>query len=301
MMVRVISPSDLHEQSRRYKLSASLGLIAVGVGLVLSLHLNHMLRRSRTKEDQLRSELQRAERLAGIGQMLAGVAHEVRNPLAGIRSTIQLWQRYPERQRDPQSMQAVIHGVDQINSLVTNLLLFARTGFDARAKIDLNQVIREVTELFRIQTESQNISFLFDLCEPLPKIEGSLHGLRQVVMNLVLNAIQALPQGGKIFCKTWIRTGSILCTISDNGPGIPVEHQSKLFEPFFTTKKDGTGLGLALCREMVAQHGGVIRYVPGEVGASFELEFDGSSSLPKQLKQLPFLDVPDQDHKPNQE
>jgi signal transduction histidine kinase len=217
---------------------------------------------------------QRAEHLAVLGQLLAGVAHEIRNPLAGIRSTVQLWERLPDTARSPDSIHAVIQGVDRLNEIVSRLLLFARMGdHEEREPVSVNLVLTETLNLLEAQAASQFITIERDLDISLPSVFGSASALRQVLLNLATNALQAMPQGGRLHCRTRAdplkRTVEI--RIADTGPGIPPEVRKHLFEPFFTTRPDGTGLGLALCREFVLQHGGRLELEAGGPGAVFRV------------------------------
>jgi signal transduction histidine kinase len=191
--------------------------------------------------------------------MLAGVAHEVRNPLAAIRSTVQVYQRLPPA-RDPSMLDPILQNVDRLNALVSRLLFFVRTGHDERRPIDLNAIVQETLSLLRAQAESQGVLIQAELTPELPLLFGSAQALQQVVLNLATNALQAMLEGGKLLCRT--RRSEALSRIelwvADTGPGIAAEELPHLFEPFHTTRPEGTGLGLALCREIVQQHGGQI-------------------------------------------
>jgi two-component system sensor histidine kinase AtoS len=220
----------------------------------------------------LRDELNKAEYMAALGRLLAGVAHEVRNPLAAIKSTVQLWERIPEHIRTTESYAAVIGAVDRLNELVGRLLLFARAGQETRRPVDLNAIVVETLELIRARAEAQNVSLEFDLAKDLQKVEASAQALGQVVLNLVTNAIQTMPSGGRLACSTRNQPGSVQLTVSDTGPGVPEGQRDRIFEPFFTTRQDGTGLGLALCREVARQHGGDVTLDPHtRQGARFHL------------------------------
>jgi two-component system sensor histidine kinase HydH len=261
VMVRLRSPEQQAIDLRRYQLSAALALIGILLSLVLTANLGRNLRLERRQRERLREELRRSEHLATLGKLLAGVAHEVRNPLAGIRSTAQLWQRLPEQGRTPEAAEPILRAVDRLNNLVSRLLYFARTGYDERRPVDLNGLVRETLSLLRAQAESQRVVFREELAPALPPLLGSAQALQQVVLNLTMNALQALPQGGTLCCRTRAVDGPsrIELCVADTGPGIAPADRPHLFEPFHTTRPDGTGLGLALCREIVQQHGGHIQ------------------------------------------
>jgi two-component system, NtrC family, sensor histidine kinase HydH len=272
VMVRITGPEQQRDQLHRYQASAGLALGGIALSAVLMGNLVRTLRRERQQQDALREELRRSENLASLGRLLAGVAHEVRNPLAALRSTVQLWQRLPDRARTPESMDAVVRSVDRLNDLVSRLLYFARSGHDARRQVDVNALVRDALELMRAQADGQKVTLGADLDPKLPALAGSPQALQQVVVNLTGNALQAMPAGGRLECQTrWLASeDEVELRVRDTGPGVPADARDRLFEPFFTTRAEGTGLGLALCREIVRQHGGSIDLAEGNVpGAEF--------------------------------
>jgi two-component system sensor histidine kinase HydH len=272
VMVRLTGPEQEQDRARRYQVSTGLALGGVLLGLVLAANLGRSLRHERLQRDRLQEELRRAEHLASLGRLLAGVAHEVRNPLAGIRSTLQLWQRLPNQARPPASMDALLGAVDRLETLVSRLLYFARSGYDKRKPVDLNALVRDTVALLGARAEAQGVSWELDLEPDLPAVPGSPQALHQVVLNLATNALQAMPAGGRCRFRTAARSGGrgVELRIGDTGPGVPDTARAHLFEPFFTTRPEGTGLGLALCREIVLQHGGDIALEPGP-GAIFRV------------------------------
>lgn len=269
LMYRVTGPEQQRAQVYRYQLSTLLALGGILSALALTWNLGRTLRRERTDRERLRDELRRSEHLASLGILLAQVAHEVRNPLAGIRSTVQLWQRLPQESRTPESLQAVIQAVDRLDALVSQLLYFSRSENTSREALDLNAVVREALELLRAQAAQQNVRVDVELAVQLPLIRGSAPALRQVVLNLATNALQAMPRSGRLSCRTRhvVSDHTVQLEIADTGPGIDPAVRDRLFEPFFTTRPKGTGLGLALCREIVLRHDGTIELEPGELEA----------------------------------
>jgi two-component system sensor histidine kinase HydH len=264
MMYRVTGPENQLAQVARYRLSTFLALGGILAALALTWNLQRTLRREREDLERLRDELRRSEHLASLGMLLAKVAHEVRNPLAGIRSTAQLWKRLPEESRTPESLDAVVDAVDRIDALVSQLLYFSRSETAARQSVDLSDVVREAFELLRTLAAQQKVGVDVDLQPGLPKIRGSAAALRQVVLNLATNALQAMPQSGNLTCRTRHLASNhvVELEIADTGPGIDPDVRARLFEPFFTTRPQGTGLGLSLCREIVLQHNGTIDLIP---------------------------------------
>lgn len=273
VMYRLVAPEQIGSQVRRYQVSTVIAIGGLALAIVLTLNLGRSLSRQRRAEQQLREELRRSEHLAALGKLLAGVAHEIRNPLAAIRSTVQLWQRLPETSRTPASLEAVVQAVDRMNHTVSQLLFFSRADRSQRRLEDVNALWRETLDLLAATAAEQGVACQTDLAPDVPKIEVSASALRQAFLNLGTNALQAMPEGGRLHVKTACdsRANQIVVEISDSGPGIPEEDQRRLFEPFFTTRPDGTGLGLAMCREIVVQHSGQIDYLPDREGATFRL------------------------------
>ncbi len=226
--------------------------------------------------------LHKAERLAAIGQLAAGVAHEVRNPLAAIRSTMQYLAQRPSVSRRAQSSEArdgtpeeewrtlvgdLITEVDRIDATVNDLLGLARSGDLRTQRIDpllpLQQAVRLLAAKARKQKVQLESSFELGCFE----IEGDGDRLKQVFLNLLINALQATPAGGRIRSSAgaWSTTTSrgarpwVEISITDTGSGISQDQLARIFDPFFTTKRDGTGLGLAVCQSIVERHGGRLR------------------------------------------
>ena len=272
VMYRLSGPKQLEGKARRYAASTALALGSVGLALVLTWNLGRTLQRQRQEQERLRDELRRAEHLAALGRLLAGMAHEVRNPLAGIRSTVQLWQRLPDAALTPESMEAVVGAVDRVNALVTRLLYFSRADGAQRQPVDVNRVVAESLDLIEAQATEQGIVLERDLRPGLPPVPGSADALRQVALNLITNALQAMPHGGRLLCSTRLRSRGpgVEWRVTDTGRGVPEADRPRLFEPFFTSRPDGTGLGLALCRELVGQHDGRIELESsGPSGSTF--------------------------------
>jgi len=272
-MFRIIKAESTVDQLRRFQVSTGLALGGIALAVVLTLNLGRTLKRQRLEQERLRDELRRTEHLAVLGKLLAGVAHEVRNPLAGIRSTVQLWERLPDTVRSPDSIQGVIRAVDRLNEVVSRLLHFARVDNDERQPVSVNSVLTETLELLEAQGASQSVAIERDFDLSVPSVSGSASALRHVFLNLATNALQAMPQGGRLHCRTRYepQTRRVEVRFTDTGTGISSHDRKHLFEPFFTTRPDGTGLGLALCREIVLQHGGQIELEAGGPGATFRV------------------------------
>ncbi len=259
-----------------YRTAAVFAAAGVGLALTLTGALVALSRRQARERRRFEAELRQSERLAALGKLLAGVAHEVRNPLAGIRSSAQLWLRGlgPE----PDSISRVIAEVDRIESLVSQLLRFTRSPDADLRPTDINAVVSEAAELARPQAEPIGVrveSCLDDRVEPLPADPTSL---LQVLRNLTTNSLQAMPEGGRLRLSTHVVPSSraIEIVVADEGPGLSEAARAHLFEPFFTTRAEGTGLGLAIAREIVLAHGGQL-----EAGDPSSFSQVGGKSLPR--------------------
>jgi two-component system, NtrC family, sensor kinase len=232
-----------------------------------------------TQERRFAEELRQREKLAAVGQLVSGVAHELNNPLAGISAFAQLLEGAgpltPE-QRD--AVDTIQMEAKRAAKIVSNLLLFSRQRQPERSSVDLNRVLADTLTLRRFVLSTEQIEVVTDFDPELPQTWADPFQLQQVVLNLLINAEHALA-GRKGRRRVTLRTqrsgDRIVASVSDNGPGIPEEMRRRLFEPFFTTKPvgEGSGLGLAISHGIIRQHGGHLRHrsSSGE-GAAFEIE-----------------------------
>ena len=187
------------------------------------------------------------------------MAHEVRNPLAGIRSTVQLWQRGIGP--DEESFGDLLSEVDRLDGIVERLLHFSRADAQDLADGDLNAVMAESARLARGPAESQGVTVALELAPDLPPVAMAQPALIQVFRNLTTNALHAMPSGGILRLATRLdpTRRHVEATVADTGPGLNGATLSHLFEPFYTTKPGGTGLGLAIAREIALAHRGELR------------------------------------------
>ena len=238
----------------------------------------------RRLDDQSRDlyqQLLQAEKMAALGQTISGVAHELNNPLATILS-------WAERLADRNLDDTARRGVDVIRGeaeraarIVRNLLTFARKRQSTRSLIDLNQVVRDTLTLRAYEQRLTNIDVVTALASGLPPVFADPHQIQQVMLNLVINAEQAMLSAngrGSLVLRTWHdgERSAVVLQVSDDGPGVPSDVRNKIFDPFFTTKDVGigTGLGLTVAYAIVQDHGGSIRVEsPATGGAAFTVEF----------------------------
>ena len=223
-----------------------------------------------TEKRRLEASLAQSEKLAAVGQLAAGVAHEINNPLAAIIANAQILER--DLPPDPdllKSVKLIQMAGSRASQVVRNLLSFARKENYEFTPTDLNETIRNALVLLQHEFVSRPIDMIFDLADDLPPIVASKDHLQGVWMNLIMNAFDALEnKPGEVRIITRKQGNEFRVTIANSGKGIPPEKVSRIFEPFYTTKEAGrgTGLGLSLCHRIVKQHGGYI-LVDSQVGA----------------------------------
>jgi signal transduction histidine kinase len=214
---------------------------------------------SRLFEENLRleRELAERERLASLGRMAATVAHEIKNPLSAIKSIAQVLREDENLQHQyERDLGLIIGETDRLSQSVTQLLSFARKESAAGQPLSVDEVVRSVADLFRANAREQGI--VID-CEVRIEIElegKSVSAVRDALSNLVLNALQATPPGGKVELIAALSHGELLISVRDSGAGVPVDLRERIWEPFFTTRQRGTGLGLAIVRKRVQEVGG---------------------------------------------
>ena len=219
----------------------------------LALHNALLLRQGRQRV----RGLYRAERLATLGELAAGAAHEIRNPLTSIRSTIQyLRPEFQEGSDKAVLVDELLGEVDRINGIIAGLLSFARPAPPHFEEVDVPALLRQVGRLLDSAARTQGVEFV------LPEEEGRARGdpdqLKQVFLNLCMNALQAMPEGGRLSLGLVRSDHTLRVSVADTGTGIPAEDLDLVFDPFFTTREEGTGLGLAVCYGIVSRHEGRI-------------------------------------------
>jgi signal transduction histidine kinase len=233
--------------------------------------INDMLNTIEEENSQrqiLEQKLHQKEKLASLGNMIAGVAHEVKTPLAIIKTRIQMWQQEVKKNNEiarhisPGSMQLVIDETNRLSTLVKRLLIFSRP-IDKKIKpADINKLIREVVSFIDIEKKKNSISIKHDLDADIPYIHIDENSIKQVLINVLENSVEAMPDGGLIYISSGIIPGTskMKIEISDTGKGIPDEIFDKIFDPFFTSKESGVGLGLSISYQIIKAHNGEIYF-----------------------------------------
>jgi two-component system, NtrC family, sensor kinase len=234
-----------------------------------------------TEERKLEHRLQQTERLKALGTLAAGIAHEIRNPLATINFNTQLLQReLPLDLAQQQMFDDVVQQIKKIDRIVHQVLNFAKPREPQFLPHQLNEIVRYCHDLAKSHLRRTNVEVALDLGESVPMLVVDFGQISQVIMNLMINAIEAMPEGGTLTVKTRYREdpAALLLEVTDTGDGILEEDRDRIFDPFFTRKSEGTGLGLSITRQILEKHGAHIE-LDTQIGAgsTFRIIFPFSS------------------------
>jgi signal transduction histidine kinase len=240
----------------------------------------HSLETENRRRQQLELELYQQDKMAALGNMLAGVAHELKTPLAILKTRVQIWQRdllkFTESsgQASPlsdDSMQIVLHEIDRLSGLLRKLLYFSRPARrEVMRRLESDELIRHTVVFVKPQVEEKRIDLKMELAASDAAILGDPDALHQVLLNILTNAIQAVDEGGTLLIATHIdsttddATGHLVIDVEDSGTGIQPEMREQVLTPFYTTRQGGAGLGLAIAYEIVRAHGGSIEFIEPE-------------------------------------
>jgi signal transduction histidine kinase len=223
----------------------------------LAREFNAMAQRLAARERELRAQgeaLVRSERLAAIGRIAAQITHEIRNPLSSISlNAEELGERAPQAR---ELCEAIVREVDRLTSITEEYLRFARLPKPQVGAANVNDVVRDLLDFVRPELDAGGVQLELSLSPELPAVMADVGQLRQLLLNLVRNAREAMPGGGHLRVATRGGEGAVKIEVRDAGPGIPAERLQRIFDPFFTTKERGTGLGLAMAQEIAQEHGG---------------------------------------------
>lgn len=233
--------------------------------------------RDTSASQRLERQMMRSEKLAVVGSLAAGLAHEIGTPLNVISATAEYLLLDGLGGEQAKRLREIVAETDRIGRLVRDLLSFARASGGGRVPVRVDEAVDRVLSFVRVPLGKKHVSVDRDLPAGLPPVLADPDGLQQILLNLVVNAVHAVPEGGRVGVRA--RGGSeggepvVTIEIHDDGPGVPAELRERIFDPFFTTRPDGTGLGLAVCARVVASHGGDLRVGRGPLGgASFVVQ-----------------------------
>ncbi|QYR22698.1 hypothetical protein KZ483_07050 [Paenibacillus sp. sptzw28] len=232
-----------------------------------------------TELNRLRDEIGRMERLSLVGQMAASITHEIRNPMAVIRGFVQLMrERSPEHHQ--QYFQIVMEELDRANSIIDDFLSLAQDRILEKESCSLQSLINDLFPLLVADANMRGLTIELNLDDRLPPLMLNEKEMKQLILNLARNGMEAMDQNGVLQIATSFNHGVAELRVKDNGCGIPKEKLERLFEPFYTTKSRGTGLGLPLCLSIVERHGGQIRVESAEgQGTTFIVSFEPGPSV----------------------
>jgi PAS domain S-box-containing protein len=222
-----------------------------------------------------------AERLSSLGELTAGVAHELRNPLAGIKINTQVLSRQKDLpEMEKRLLASTQEGIEKIQKIVDDMLHFAKPRPAHFKEEEINEVVEKSLAILQAKLKKGNIACVFDPGEGLPRVRIDIHQVQQVLINLILNAIQSMEKGGTLVIRTFREDGGgVGLEVKDTGTGIPLPHLKKIFDPFFTTKSEGTGLGLSISAKILESHGATIDVESEEgKGSTFAIRFPANKN-----------------------
>jgi signal transduction histidine kinase len=222
---------------------------------------------------QLQRRLYAKEKLTSLGQLAASVAHEVRNPLSSIKSLIQCLEEDLARQGiRAEETGLVVEEINRLSRTVSALLRYGRAEANGREEANFREVLDTVLQLLKHELARRGIELQLSVAEGLPAVRAGEDALKEVIFNLLINAVEAMPDGGTLTLTALMQDGRLRACVADTGPGIPPEAIEKVFEPSFTTKPGGTGLGLSIVRDRLEQVGGKVRCRSSSAGTTMELD-----------------------------
>ena len=232
---------------------------------------------------QAQSQLLQSEKLATIGQMAAGIAHELNTPLTYIMGNLELLEAQPGSAAQKEMLSSIALGAERITSLAQRLLAFSRPAEEDPVAVAVNDVVERSLELCHYQLLKGGVHLRKELAASLPNVQGIPNQLETALINLVINAVHAMEGGGTLHIATAARDAGVEIAVADTGPGIPLDIQPTIFEPFFTTKPEGkgTGLGLSTVLMIVERHKGRIDFTsaPG-TGTTFRISIPIEEGAP---------------------
>lgn len=230
-----------------------------------------------TERRHMEQEMLRMDRLNLIGEMAAGIAHEIRNPMTTVRGFLQTFMRRQEFMHIQSQLDLMLTELDRANAIITEYLSLARNKPVDQSLQSLNKIVADLLPLMESDALLHAKWVVAELPDSLPELLLDAQEIRQLLLNLVRNGLEAMAPGGRITLRTAAEDNQVLLFIQDQGPGIPVEVLPKLGTPFVTTKEDGTGLGLPICYSIAQRHQAQIEIKTGNCGTTFIVKFPYST------------------------
>lgn len=231
------------------------------------------LKRAYQKLRESFEQLRRADRLSALGQLSAGLAHEIKNPLASMKGSLEiLASEFPPGHDKREFAEMLERELNRLNGVLSEFLQFARPPKPDRGPCRVRDVLDSIEVLCSQEAARRRVTIGVDCPAELPEVELDAAQIQQALLNVVLNGIQAMPDGGRLTMTARANGKELDITVRDEGVGIPEENRSRIFDPFFTTKEKGTGLGMAIAHNLIQGHGGDIQIVdePGQ-GSTFRI------------------------------
>lgn len=234
-----------------------------------------LIARDVTERKRMQQQIIQAERLAAVGRLAARVAHEIRNPLSSLSLNVELLGDELDAVADPNSdeartlLKSIASEVDRLTALTEEYLQFSRLPSPKLEAGDLLTLLRDLAQFTEPELKTKGVELVVELPSRLSPVRFDASQLRRVFLNLFRNAVDAMPDGGTIWLRSWESDGKVCVLVRDSGPGVPVTDRERIFDPFHTTKDFGTGLGLSIARQIVREHSGEIR-CEGEEGKGAE-------------------------------
>lgn len=247
-------------------------LSGVGTGFLVNMEKKQGQRLEKTAEELSKvyiklqntyEMLRQSDRLALLGQLAAGLSHEIRNPLGSIKGAVDILEDEVSKENKKYEFVLIIKDeIKRLNQLLTQFTRYAKPPELELRKVEINEMINPVISLISATAKQDNVKILTEMDNNLPPLLADSEQLKQVFFNIILNGVQSMPSGGNLIIKTARNNNHIEVSIEDEGIGIETEKLPKIFDPFFTTKENGTGLGLAISYQLVKKHGGDISINP---------------------------------------
>ena len=225
-----------------------------------------------SNQKRLEQELQRLDRLNLVGEMAASIAHEIRNPMTTVRGYLQLFKRRGTTQQEIDDLQIMIEELDRANAIITEFLALAKNKNHLVQMKDINEIITSIYPLAKAEAALGGHEIILELCPQLPMILINGKEIRQILLNLISNGLQAMEHG-QVIIRTFMEKGKVVVAVEDQGRGIPDEVKHKIGTPFFTTKDNGTGLGMAICYSIIQRHNAALDFVTSPQGTTFFIHF----------------------------
>jgi signal transduction histidine kinase len=234
--------------------------------------INIALQRAYSELRETTNQLIKAERITSLVEMASTVVHEIRNPLSSIKGAIEILEADVSEER-MEFAKIAKREIERLDNIVQSFFDFSRSKNLNKQKVQIDQVISEVVTLIKEQAELQRVQLSYNFNSDLPMVDADPNQVKQVLLNLAVNSLQAMPEGGHLKFRACAETGYVIIEVEDTGGGIPKEIAKKIFEPFFSTKQRGLGLGLTIAHKIMTGHGGNIEFLNTDTGVKFILRF----------------------------